>query len=105
MFMKFPRAMGGLRIVRPLLVDIGSRVRKHAMIKLGVIPRHDQGAGSSRTVTDGRPALRVLRELHLSLAFHPGQHFFLYKLGVRPRHCVVLEPSLTALRIPAPVAD
>src|SRR6516165_6689954 len=43
-FMKFPGAVRGLRIVGPLLIDECAGVGQHAAVKLWVIPSHAQGA-------------------------------------------------------------
>src|SRR5882757_9381232 len=105
MFMKFPGAMWRLRIVWPLLIDKGSGIRKHAVIKLGMIPGHDQGTGAAGAAAHSRPAVGILGQLHVSFHFDHRQDFLFHKLGIESRHGVVLKAALTSLRVAASVAD
>ena len=43
-FVKLPCAIRGFRVIRPLLVDVGAGVGEDAVVELGVVPGHDEGA-------------------------------------------------------------
>src|SRR5882762_4062258 len=105
MLVKLPGTVRRLRIVRPLLVYECSGICKNAMIKLRVIPSHDQGARTSRAAAHGCTRVRILSEFDVSLALHQGQNFALHKLGINSGHCVVLKTAFTPLRVSAAVAD
>src|SRR5438477_3481768 len=59
MLVKLPSTVRRLRIVRPLLVYKCSGIGENAVIKLGVIPSHDQRARASCAATHGCPAVRI----------------------------------------------
>ncbi len=59
-----------------------------------------------RTATHGRPPVRIFREFDMRVGFDQWQHFLLHKLGVDPRHRVVLQPALHFPEsISAPIAN
>ncbi len=103
--MQFPRMVRGLGTVRPLLIYEGSRIGQHAVVKFRVIPGHDDGARTARTAAHGRPAFRILGQLHVAFCLDERQHFFLDKFRVQARHRVVLQSALIALSITAAITD
>src|SRR5712672_4808407 len=105
MLVKLPGTVRRLRIVRPLLIYECSGIRKNAVIKLRVIPSHDQDARASRAAAHGCSAAGIICEFHMSLRFHSRQDFFLYEFGIGSGHRVVLKTSLTSLRVSAAVAN
>ena len=46
---ELPRAVRRFGVVGPLLVDEGAGVGEDAVVQLGVIPGHDEGAGCRRS--------------------------------------------------------
>ena len=91
--------------MRPLLVHKRPRIGQHAVVKLRVIPGHDDGARTARTAAHRRPALRIFRQLHMALRFDERQHLFLDEFRVQARHGVVFQAALTALGVAAAIAD
>src|SRR5258708_29936160 len=97
--------MRSLSIPGPLLVNECSRVGKDSVVKLRVIPGHDESAGAARTVSHGRTGIGIFRELNVSASFYNRQDFFLDEFSVNTGHSVVLQTAFAALRISASVGD
>ncbi len=102
---ELPCAVRGGRVGGPLLVDVGAGVGEDAVVELGVVPRHDEGAGASGAAAHGGPAVGVSGELDVVLLFDAGEDFVLDEVGVTAGHGVVFEAALAALRVAAAVAD
>src|SRR6266516_4531848 len=68
--MEFPSAVRSFGIGRPLLIDEGPRVSQHAVIKLGMIPGHDQCAGSTRTAAHGCSSGAIFAELYVGFGLN-----------------------------------
>ena len=75
------------------------------MVKLGVIPGHDERARAAGAAAHGGAAIGIVGELDVGFAFDAGQHFILDELGILAGHGVVFEAALAALRVAAAVAD
>ena len=88
-----------------MLVDEGAGVGEDAVVELGVIPGHDEGAGGAGAAADGGAAVGIVGELDVGLGFDERQDFVLDELGVLAGHGVVLEAALAALGVAAAVAD
>ena len=103
--MKLPGTASGLGVRGPLLVHIRAGIREHPVVKLRVIPRHDQRCRGARTAAHCRATFGIFCELQVVLLLDQGQHFAFHKLRVSSRHRVVFEPALAALSVAAAVAD
>jgi hypothetical protein len=79
---ELPCAVRSFGIVWPLLVDPGSGVGEDAVIELGVIPGHDESAGSAGASAGGGAAVGIVGELDVGLGFDEGKDFVFDKLGV-----------------------
>ena len=75
------------------------------MIKLGVIPGHDERARAAGTAAHGGAAIGIVGEFDVGFFFDQRQHFVFDELGVLAGHGVVLETALAALGVAAAVAD
>jgi len=104
-FMKFPCAVRGLGVIRPLLIDIGTRIGENAVVELRVMPGHDQSAGATGTAAHRRPALGIPGEFHVAFCLHERQHFSLDELRIPARHGVVFQAAFAALRVPPAIAE
>ena len=62
MLVTFPSAVRSLRIGRPLLIHVRSRIGQNPVIPLRMIPGHDQRARSARAVPHGGAAVRIAHE-------------------------------------------
>ena len=104
-FVKFPCAVRGLGVVGPLLVHVGARIGENAMVELGVIPGHDQGAGAAGTATHRGAAVGVFGELDVGLRLDERENLGLDELGVAAGHGVVFEAAFAALGVASAIAD
>src|SRR6185437_10105129 len=67
MFVELPCPVWSGRVIWPLLIDECPGIRQDTMIKLGMVPGHDQCARTARTVTHRGTTVWVLRELYVRL--------------------------------------
>ena len=100
-----PGAVRGCGVAGPLLVDVGAGVGEDAVVEVGVVPGHDEGAGASGAAAHGGAGVGVVGELDVGLGFDEGEDFVLDELGVAAGQGVVLEAALGALGVAAAVLD
>ena len=89
----------------PLLIDVGSGVGEDAVVEIGMVPGHDERAGSAGAAAHGGAAVGIVRELDVGFGFDARQDFVFDELGVVAGHGVVFEAALAALGVTAAVAD
>ena len=102
---ELPCAAGGVGVGWPLLVHEGSGVGQDAVVKLGVVPGHDEGTGASGAAAHGGSAVGVVGKGDVELRLDAGKDFVLDELGVVAGHGVVFEAALGALGVATAVGD
>ena len=100
-----PGALRSFGVPGPLLVDVGAGVGEDAVVEVGVVPGHDEGAGASGAAAHGGAGVGVVGEADVGLGFDEGEDFCFDELGVAGGEGVVFEASLRALRVAAAVLD
>lgn len=100
-----PGTVRRLRVVRPLLIDVGAGIAEHAMVEVSSIPGHGHCGRGSRTAAHRGTGVGISCELDIGFLLNQRKHFGLDELGIEARHCVVLKAALTALRITAAVGN
>jgi hypothetical protein len=100
-----PGSLRGRGVPGPLLVDVGAGVGEDAVVEVGVVPGHDEGAGASGAAAHGGAGVGVVGEADVGLRFDQGEDFVLYELGVVGGEGVVFEAALGALGVAAAVGD
>ena len=103
-FVELPGAVRSFGVPGPLLVDVSAGVSEDAVVEFGVIPGHDEGAGSAGGAAHGGAAVGVLGEFHVVLLFYEWEDFVFDELGVAAGHGVVFESAFAALGVAATVA-
>ena len=103
--MEAPGALRGFGVPGPLLVDVGAGVGEDAVVEVGVVPGHDEGAGASGAAAHGGAGVGVVGEADVGAGFDEGEDFGFDELGVAGGEGVVFEASLGALRVAGAVLD
>jgi hypothetical protein len=104
-FVEAPGAERGFGVPGPLLVDVGAGEGEDAVVEVGAVPGHDQGAGAAGAAAHGGAGVGVFGELDVALRLDEGEHFGFDELGVEAGHGVVFQAALAALGVAAAVAD
>ena len=103
--MEAPGALRSFGVPGPLLIDVGSGVGEDAVVEVGVVPGHDEGAGAPGAAAHGGAGVGIVAEFDVGLDFDEGEDFVLDEFGVVGREGVVLETALGALRVSSAVLD
>ena len=69
---ELPSPVRGLRVARPLLINIRTGVGEDAMVELRVVPSHDERAGTAGASAHSGAGLGVVGELDVIARLNRG---------------------------------